>query len=235
MRRKAPRVAWLPLTNAAGQGATPQSTWNTGVVSLAIGTAEGVGAAGEFPIVNDSDGQDPLQAGTSLADLTQSGYRLRRIVGKLYYIVFGAEGASEVVGVDAGFIVRRVDPQTGQSFALTTGLERNVSPSHLDNASDPWIWKRSWFAGDADNQLFAAQPIPFTNAFGHSALDGPHIDQKTARIVGPEERLFLSLGVTNLLSAGIPTGQVTNVQFFWNVRVLGSMRTTSGNRRNASR
>lgn len=236
MRRKAPKVVWLPLTNASGQGPLPETAWGTGIVTLAIGTAEGDLAAGEFPIVADGNNSDDLDPALTLADITQSGYRLRRIVGKIFYIVFGAAGASEVVGIDAGFIVRRVDPQTGTSLALTSGLTREVAPAHLDNVRDPWIWRRSWFSGNADNPLFAGQPLPFTNVqAGGSAFDGPHIDQKTARIVGPEERLFLSVSCTNLLSAGAPTGAATNIQFFWQTRVLASMRSNTGNRRNASR
>jgi len=234
MRKRTPKVVWLPPTNANSIGQQGRGIWNTALITIATGTNEGEAASGEFPVVIDAE-SDPLAPTTSLADVVSSGYRLRRIVGKFWFIIFGAEGGSEAVAVDAGFIIRRIDPVTGNSFALATASQDNIGPGFLENATDPWIWRKSWFAGNADNPLFAAERIPFHNGSSLSAVDSGHIDQKTARIVGAEERLFLDVTCTNLLSAGAATASATNVQLFWQTRILGSMRTQQGNRRNASR
>jgi len=76
--------------------------------------------------------------------------------------------------------------------------------------------------------------IPWTNyAHGPAVADGPHIDQKTARTVSLEERLFLDVSVTNV-DVGAE-GNDFSVNVVTDLRVLGSMRSGSGNRRNSSR
>lgn len=231
MRRK-PRVVWLPPTNANSFGISNTS----GVQIFAVNTT-GVApkATGEIPLVIDSQ-DDPLAPETSLADVENSGYRLRRIVGKIWVQCQGSDENTAAFGiVTAGLMVRRSNPQTGQSFALTTSLENLISTQEIPNYGDPWIWRRSW---NIANPLGIDVDNPFgltANNWGHgpSALDGPHVDQKTARIVGPEERLFLDVTVEQ------NTSDQGEIPIVWSVlcdlRVLASMRTSSGNRRNASR
>lgn len=80
------------------------------------------------------------------------------------------------------------------------------------------------------------QHAPHNNfALGNGSLyTGPHVDQKTARVVGPEERLFLDVTATVLFD-GAGAATTTGFLIHSNLRVLGSMRTQLGNRRNASR
>lgn len=64
-------------------------------------------------------------------------------------------------------------------------------------------------------------------------MEGPHVDAKTARIVGPDQRLFLV--VTNTIQGGSAAGGVSSCEVITDLRVLASMRSSQGNRRNASR
>lgn len=74
---------------------------------------------------------------------------------------------------------------------------------------------------------------PESNMEMGSVADGPHVDQKTARIVSSEERLFLTVSATVLTGSG---GELVTSAFVnTDLRVLASMRTSSGNRGNASR
>lgn len=201
----------------------------------------------ELPIVLDGTQSDPLDQTSSLADIEGSGYRLRRIVGKLWVFIgqTDAVGAS-LIGVSAGFIIRRVDPATGISLAASTA-ETQVNPSEIRNTADPWIWRRDYLLGNGPSRATDTNPLdigsyvegigknPTTN-FGRnygSAFEGPHVDQKTARIVGPEERLFLDISALVILNSATSPG--TSLLAIWNLRVLASMRSNIGNRGNASR
>lgn len=232
-RRTKPRVVWLPNTNANSLGNFQGSTAQTFVV----GTVGGVGdsAVGEIPIVIDGV-QDPIGAeDVSLSDIFNSGYRLRRIVGKIFCSVgIDDESASRVL-VTVGLIVRRAET-LGVSYAFATGDERLINPSDIDNASDPWIWRRAWILnnGASSNVDPFYNTAPPTNIQCGSVSDGPHVDVKTARIVGPEERLFLNASVTILNPATNPE-LLTNVQFIADLRCLATLSTSVGNRRNASR
>jgi len=67
-------------------------------------------------------------------------------------------------------------------------------------------------------------------------FDGPHVDQKTARIVGPEERLYLDVTATVLSQVSSTTNEVPfTLACITDLRILGTLRTNAGNRRNASR
>lgn len=235
-RRTRPKVVWLPTTNA--NSVDPTSNYQFAAATFDEDVAGG-GALIELPLVIDN--QDPLTPGKSLADIEDSGYRLRRIVGKVWCFIAqtrlgGSTPSLEVV--TAGFIVRRVDPQTGASLAvLADPTFDQIDPSLIENIGDPWIWRRSWIM--ANNTGITGRPSPgqnFADQYPGGIAEGPHVDQKTARRVGPEERLFLDVSVTVILptSAGPPNPQ-SSLVVITDLRVLGSMITSAGNRRNASR
>lgn len=222
--KRRPRVVWLPTETAFS---VPQKNANTIIHDVGPG-AFGLEALSLIPIVFDQPFQG--SAGTSLADIESSGYRLRRIVGKIYASVEQLElqdcGA---VLCTAGFIVLRV---------AETGVATNpsISPQGVDNIDAPWIWRRTWIVANGSSTSAFTQFVdssPFSNfEGGPSALDGPHVDQKTARIVSREERLHLALS-TVMLHNGVV--DPIHVQWLWDLRVLASMRSSSGNRRNAVR
>lgn len=245
MRRRKPRVVWLPPTNA---NSLDSGTGTNGYQIFAVdvaGTTVGTFAVGEIPLVIDAEDDDPLGAGTvTLADVESSGYRLRRIVGKIFCFQRQRQdinGPPDKVLVTAGIIVRRTDPTSGLSLALgNANAAELLSPGQIRNFADPWIWRRTWVLSDESSVGQAAQfPRQASSNIGPEGpcagnLDGPHVDQKTARIIGPEERLFLNVSST-ILNPGAD-GQVTaSTLVVTDLRVLASMRTSTGNRRNASR
>lgn len=233
-RRNKPRVVWLPPNDSANVGT---SQFN-GIHEFTVDPAGLAGdeAVAEIPVTVDGsfDATDP---DVSLADLFSSGYRLRRIVGKFFCtMVQGGETGPHGVIVTAGLIVRREDPNTGASMASAFGT-RDISPAQIENYSDPWIWRRSWVLWDEDHLVASNTHGPRGNFFDGYAggnADGPHIDQKTARIVGPEERLFLDVSAM-ILIAGSNPATTAIVRCWADIRCLASLRTTTGNRRNASR
>lgn len=249
MRRKQPRVVWIPTTPEQSVDAGGVSSWSSLTVGGLDQTVPGSSIALEAAVVLDGAQSGPLDLTSSLSDIENSGYRLRRIVGKIF--VFIQQDTVEnttaaFIGVTAGFMVRRTDPGTGSSLAASIS-QANINPATVENNMDPWIWRRSWLLGTGPS--FANDTLPLDaetagrlairnradNATGLSALDGPHIDQKTARIIGPEERLFLDVSATVVVPGGGPLSSTMSLLVVTELRVLGSMRTSSGNRRNASR
>lgn len=246
-RRTKPKVVWLPTTNTFSVDTANRSTWS--VASVPAPTTLGSNASVlEVPVVMDGNLSDPLAATASLADIESSGYRLRRIVGKVYCFVAQTNSGSDgedLYGVTAGFMVRRVNPSSGGSIAAATGNVSFLDPADIDNSMDPWIWRRSWLLSNGANTASTSPltGVAFSDIMGSGGgfnygvgypggiSEGPHVDQKTARIIGPEERLFLDVSITPLLSMS----QVTSLVVIYDLRVLASMRTNIGNRRNASR
>jgi len=245
MRKRKPAVVWLPqdINNRLGQAPIAASTGEQSSLIIKILTAPPLGdppSTEEIPIVKDFGGlSNVVEATQTLSDLENSGYRLRRIVGKLFFAMTQsaapALGDVTTVVVTAAFIIRRIDPSLGTSLADPIGgppgIEINVAS--LENQDDPFIWRRSWMLS---NKLDANNTDNFGLAFNGlygSAVDGPHVDQKTARLVGPDERLFLTVTCSGVDGNAQTTPLA--VVMVGDLRVLASMRSSVGNRRNASR
>jgi len=233
-RRTKPRVAWLPHTDTAAI-INPDNNRGTNVIDFEIDVSSAVPFGGivtaAVPVVID-DKQDPLNATTTLADIEDSGYRLRRIVGKCFVGV--SQQAAQDPGlylIAAAFIILRVSEQNG-SVPLAANLD-NYNLFDTRNDDSPWIWRREWILQNALRTTKVNKDYPLTNAEYGSGPDGPHIDQKTARVVMSDERLFFVASVMPL--AGGDEQIDGHVGFILTTRVLASMRTTLGNRRNASR
>lgn len=244
-RRKRPRVVWLPPDRLNRLGVAPaavSSSTQPGVGQLAINITGPLGtpAVEVVPIVLDKTPELALTAGVqSLADVTQSSYRLRRIVGKIFVSMTQEPGDGppqpRIGLLNVGLIILRINEEDSQPLQNAAQYDS----TSYGNYSDPWIWRRSWILSNELN----VRP-PGANASGFqgvrsnidcgSVSDGPHVDAKTARIVGPEERLFLVATTLSLDSDA--AGQVSQVcQIVFDLRVLGSMKANVGNRRNASR
>lgn len=247
-RRNKPKVVWLPQTNANSLGAG-DSVYQLAVIE--INGATGTSSTFEIPLVLDSSQSAVFTTDSSLADIESSGYRLRRIVGKLYAEcaqtprVPGTVTPTSAI-VTAGIIVRRASFD-GLSYASQVG-DAEINTGLIDNTGDPWVWRRTWTLGnnnaaqllnnDGGGGLESLQHFPTNNFYAYAGgnADGTHIDQKTARVVGPEERLFMDVSATILGEANPLAGSSPITIALWtDIRVLGSMRTSVGNRRNASR
>lgn len=238
MRRKTrPRVIWLPgdpffSVDAAALGHSTINVARNVVTALSPGITNTIVA----PCVKDLP-QNPLTPTNSLADIESSGYRLRRIVGSIWVNADQAtvdDGRAAIA--TAGFIVLRVDDATG--LPLSPAANDSYNTDIIENQGDPWIWRRSW---RIENGL-STTPLAGSNAangaqgdFLGGNFDGPHVDAKTARVIAQEERLFLCLSTTVINAGSGVQGDDFQSNWVWNCRYLASMRTMSGNRRNASR
>lgn len=232
-------VVWLPTDINNRLSRVPPAVVTSGnetnhFLQVIVGpaSAPGLQQVDLIPIVKD-DPKNIAAAEQTLSDLEGSAYRLRRIVGKLHVAmaqsanVEPTETSTSIV--TSGFIILKVDVV---GAPLQTPDQYN--PSSMDSVRDPWIWRRSWVLRNRLNALSVALDFPPSNAAYGSVADGPHVDAKTARVVSDEERLFLVTSVTAIDGTG---GLLTSpsILIVGDLRVLASMRKSSGNRNNASR
>jgi len=253
--RRKPRVLWLPVHGRDFATEAEENHSGNG-----FGGLLNVGNEGElthevaectFDYSDSASGEEGTDF-RSLQDLASgNNYRLRRIVGKFFA---GCEsntagGATLVPQVDvaAGFIVNRTDDSGNiliPNFLVDPGgLSRG--PLHQDTAEDPWIWRRRWIlSGVASNWAESRSNIqtatggravfPQTTAHYGSVQDGGHIDQKTARVIGRQERLFFWIQAR--CCNPDPTTDAAVINWAVDLRLLASLRPAGvGNRRNASR
>lgn len=239
--RRKPKVVWLPVRGTASilseYGADTAAIGFQNVFAVDPGgtitwdaveiTFDGSVSASTAQTAGDERSLDDLVGGQA--------YRLRRIVGKCFVglatntTTLGGPG----VDVACGFIVCKTDANGVVNTDFIT-----TNPLAQDSAEDPWIWRRRWILGNPTNSLSPDQAwiqnFPLSNAEYGSVADGPHIDQKTARIIGPQERLMFVIAARNPTSASLGPSEL-NVGVALDVRLLASLRTMQGNRRNASR
>lgn len=229
-RTRQPKVVWLPKDVNSTLGD------NSNIIAVQLGVAGGAIDSGrttaQVPVTIDFPAV-PTGGLDTLSDVENSGYRLRRLCGKCFVSIQESTDTNEANTwlIAAGFIIIKVD-SVGNPLD-TTNIQYDMFA--VDNDDSPWIWRREWILqnGLTGSVGPGAATFPVSNVEYGSAVDGPHIDQKTARIVSQNERLFFVTTATNI---SVGDNQATTlIDYFVNVRVLGSMRTTSGNRRNASR
>lgn len=231
-RRRPKRVVWLPNTTEnnstfiTGSVTVPAAaiTPSTTIHALTVDyPAEAIQAAGPQP--------------PSVADYVQSGFRIERIVGKFFAGMQQGVGAAQATYPQGavlalGLIVLRVDELNGAPLRALTPNE--YSPLVDDNERDPFFFRRSWLLGNG----FAvpAPVIPWAYAprttmeFG-SALDGPHIDTMTRRVVRTEERVF---AIVSAMNPGDAADLAGTINYVFDYRMLVTPRVMS-NRNNASR
>lgn len=255
-RRRKPRVVWLPvpgtLYNAHGSATVlDPPTTNPNPIEFKFDLDVDTPVVVNAPMVVDQPTPELLTGGASLVTYqgqslnlsTNWGYRLRRIVGDIF--VAGQNANDQAVApagafLTAGIMVRRVDEATG--LMVSDG-----QPNSIQNVPDPWIWRRSWLLGIHGDVQEATRPTShdFLNAFPNSNAEygtkwHTAVDQKTARRIGPDERLFFSIGgycvpFNRTIMGGNGVDGAPSIYFVFDYRVLGTLSLNSGNRRNASR
>lgn len=205
MRRNRRKVTWLPVLGTVAGGEDPDQSANfQRSIDLPLG---GIGSGGVFPLLFDQ----PQQADTSsiqsssLADFVGSEYILKRLVGKVFCTFGTGSGAVDQGNpgalVTAGFFVARAtDGNPTLPIGFTSLVDfGNYSPDDPNNLMEPWIWRRTWILGSGrgytDPVFQAYARYPRNNTEYGSAFDGPHLDAKTGRRVGQDDRLWFGVAV----------------------------------------
>lgn len=246
--RRKPRVAWFPVfgNGLAPEGASPTiGYWEQDIIEI---ESNGSWSLDAFPLTYDSDVDEEAEQAQgidpgTLRDLVEGQeYRLRRVVGHLFLSVGRYPGQTAgssttiLADVAAGLIVAR----TNESGALIS----SPNPLRQDHANYPWIWRRKWILWNPEYASGTTQGTQFYDGHYTGAPNsnvqlvgnsGPYIDQKTARVVKHDQRLYMMIATRALIpntGGTVPTFLGVNFDY----RLLGSMKgTVVGNRGNAVR
>lgn len=239
-RRRRPAVSWLPILGTT-YGAAPSEVLNPSRFTLTL-PIDGHSDTYLQAITYDFPPEQALASATfqSLSDFEGSAYRLRRIVGNLK-LMFRQGGPLEQQDIlmrscyaAAGFMVLKVDEETGNPLAVNS----QYGPLNEDNIRDPWIWRRTWLFGNNTNPspgtayTSTLMNAPSCNDYIGGNSQGSQIDQKTGRVIMPDERLFFMCQAF-CPDDDTPT-EAGQLYGFLDVRLVASMRRAT-NRRNASR
>lgn len=255
-RRRKPRVQWLKMPGTElnqGFGPLVNISENPSAIEIAFGTLAAGTANGpvsfDAPLVVDNPVDETFQGSSltvyqnfALNQLNEFGYRLRRIVGDIFVGVQRQSTQSQNepgLLLQCGIMVRRVNTDGSAAVSAAESI-----PGTIGNETDPWVWRRNYalsstFRGNTDSVRDAIGAFP-NSTIAYGTKHHIAIDQKTARRIGPEERLFLNVTAWEL-PLNIPgTGATASddhltVYFLMPYRVLGTVITAAGNRRNASR
>lgn len=164
----------------------------------------------------------------------------------------GDPSQAQAVQVGAGLFIARAASETTDGTGSTpvesaTETERwnNYGPFALGTIREPWIWRRQWILGNpahrarfeavaaaasanlatASNQVGGGYMFPSTNVEYSMGADA-HIDQKTLRRVGNDNRLWLAISAHNLaLAEAVQSfGAIVRLWTFADLRMLGQLR-----------
>jgi len=242
-------VVWLPTwgSPAFGDVAAQRVAAAHGHIQYNAATWGGV----QIPLTFDLPPESAVAAGTaeSLADYELAAWRLERFVGKLHLkclesrftVVQDQNVIYEPLFVAASLIVRRVD-SAGNALASTNF--DTVNNQLAQNIRDPFVWRRTWVLEEGKtyvnldaNESQERSSWPETNSAYGSVMDGPHIDTKSKRFIGPEERLFFEITTAPVNWDADPNGASVfsaDTYYVLDYRMVGNPAKAS-NRRNASR
>jgi len=238
-KRRRRRYTWLPTIGTAGAAAADNASGREFTLPVpATGLTNVI--TSELTFDEPSEGDFLDSSFNKLSEIIGSEWFLKRLVGKVF--AGTAQGANENTTHDGvllgiGFFVARADDRQGPAAAkgpigsatLTERIE-NYNPIGEDCIREPWIWRRTWVLGgnlQAQHGQTGFLNFPTSTSGYGSVADGGHIDAKTARRIGQDDRLWVAVGVM-----GLPIGQVvendTDVDGYIDFRILGSLRKARG-------
>lgn len=255
VQRKRRRNTWFPTIGTDGPFEADNDNIAGRIFSLVV-PLDATTTVAIAPLVPDVplEGDDINTAAPGqLVQALGQEYILERLVGKFHCGMLGVRAdinnpttwASCIVGL--GFFVARAEdsssggPDTPIGSATPAERVENYNPLGEDTIREPWIWRRTWVLGNpaqdprgaytfatgiVSNQTLAVFP-PTTGDYG-SVMDGPHIDAKSNRRVGNDERLWVAVSTvgfqrTNGDTYPISVGSNGQIDGYLDYRVLGRL------------
>lgn len=241
-RRKRAKYTWFPTYSTFASGSPRQST-NFNVDTLFFSASIEVGLS-IHPVVLDIPPEPaaitPDQNYGEIVALVSQEYVIKRIVGKIYAACEQLDATPASFGgvLTAGLFVARAAENGLQpigSVAAVPADENTVvsyDPQSPGTIREPWIWRRTWLLGNtakADTSGGTlAQFLPWCPAtnfglVGGGNMDGPHVDAKTGRRIGNDDRLWIAFSWRPLITTDL-SSTALGVQLMWDLRVLGALR-----------
>jgi len=239
-RKRRARGTWFPNVGSLTGDPDAVVSGLIGSVTVAANTSGTTGGPvlnQIFQVVQDAP-LDPEEANNQSGQLSRiigQEYILQRIVGSIFVSLqdFSSteQDSPRNALVTAGFFVARAqDPEQvgGQDLpigAQPLSSDDNYSPQLVDTVREPWIWRRSWMLGKlvepADISLQQLFPgFPPSNYGAGSMREGTHIDAKSKRRVGNDDRLWLAIST---MSMSVNDDVDGLVNFYVDHRVYGTI------------
>lgn len=147
-----------------------------------------------------------------LGAVLTTSYLVKRILGSIFVStdISGDNPLGRGVIAAAGLFVAQVDAEGSLLNAPSWDLLDD------DSAQKSWMWRRVWTLGVVESGPNGF-PFPVSNADYGSIREGTHVDVKSKRLVGYEERLFIAYAARTLTEATSP------VYFNQNLRMFAKM------------
>lgn len=253
VKRRRSRGTWFPTFGVLA-GAEPNTLSLTGIDQQVAVTDDGKAFTRIDTLTFDAP-DEGLYESSTLADIVGSEYLLRRVVGKFHAAYIGEESSPLFAKLSLGLFISRAsggnetDSQTpigapSQAFDQDgEGREatENYSPLAERTMREPWLFRRTWILGNSNNSQTSADPgsttgtynpaalaweifPPSTAGFG-SVLDGPHIDAKTLRKVGQDDRLYMAVSASRWpLGGAAGQGPEGLINYHFDYRIFASLR-----------
>lgn len=240
-RRRQRKFTWMPGIGAVGQNAAVDQSYM--FLNALPAPANGLAGAGTrggnpsifiVPLIQDK----PLEPGAqnevagSLNNVLGNEWFCERIVGDIF--VGTRLGTTEdqgprTIAVTCGIFVARAgetNPNLPQGASQGTATESQLqfSPAALNTIREPWMWRRTWVLGRSFDTADGLAQNPSVNSFYATLHNGPHVDVKSVRRIGNDERLWFAVTCTDI-SIGFPAPTEAGlVDVMMDLRVLGALR-----------
>jgi len=253
MRRKRNNGTWFPNLGTRPADAYALSAR---FIEIAIDANPRHTSTGVIPLTFDypQEGEDLDSETDTLSEIVGSEYFINRIVGKLHAAYTYNDVAANpppALLVGAGLFVARAGSAESSGADVPIGLsadrEKDYGPLSFNAIRQPWMWRRTWILGAGGpvwgvGATAGSSGTPFSTVQGEASpswalfpsttagymgiQDGPHFDVKSHRVVGLDERLWLSISARALpLSiSSLGSGTDPSVLVHFDYRILGKLR-----------
>lgn len=234
-RRKRAKYIWLPSQwSFEDTGADTPTNAIPNALPVAVSGAPNITFS---PVLLDSTLEDTdvsnftSPTNVTITDIVQANeYFLKRIVGNLWLALTPSDQSDMPAAlIEAGLFVSRADdtnPETPMGAAASPFA--GFDPAHPDTTREPWIWKKSWILSNqstSSNSGYAWGGVTNFGIYDPGLRGGGNtIDQKTARRVKSDERLWFAISTRCWPPQSNPYSTQLQLEYTREFRCLGQLR-----------
>jgi len=257
-RRRRFKGTWLPNIGTVQAVPTRAPTAGREMaIAIPAGSNQPVGGVLPL-LMDEPQEPDTFTPDVPLSYFAANEYAIRRIVGKCFITSYGdilttstanLNSSPPLILVTSGLFIARAGDEdisaTNPDAPIGWSSEGlfSYNPDIPNTIREPWIWRRQWLIGNCviaqqlwqnmtvsagDLKPLMAFDLPVNNYIGRAVADGPHVDAKTRRRVGNDDRLWWAVfcqGYPRIGSSDTNSYTVdANIHARLDYRVFGALR-----------